>query len=123
MIHADAADELREITRITENVFAIIDSERNGEGESLDSSRKGFQEACASVGIECHVLERRATENYLTDNAVKRVKGKKYQALDSFQNRTDIEPIWGKRENWKIAREMNRDDLKDTDLGTFLDKL
>ncbi len=123
LIKADVEDELREITRITEDVSAIIDSERDGEGEPLDSSRTGFQEACASVKIDCHVLERRATENYFTEAAVKRVKGKKYKALDPYQKRGDLEPMWGKRENWKVAREMNLDDLKDTDLGTFLEQL
>lgn len=112
--------ELLEVKRISENVHALIDSERTADGAPLEASRAGFKELCKRVGINCHVLERRAIENYLTDKALKRVKGEKYQALTSYQSRKEVPVIWAKEENWRIAREMTIDELETTDLGQYI---
>ena len=69
------------------------------------------------------LTERRATENYLSDRAIKAVKGDKYRALDHYEKLDSVEPAWGKNENWMIADEMHFDDIKDTDLGAFLLRL
>ena len=66
------------------------------------------------------MLERRATENYLTDDAIKTVKGQKYSALGSHQKLENAAMPWGKEENWIIARQMKRSDFELTDLGKFL---
>jgi len=34
-----------------------------------------------------------------------------------------VDPAWGKEENWRIARLMTKDDLRGTDLDTFLEEL
>jgi len=47
----------------------------------------------------------------------------KYGALAHYELLKNVEPAWGKEENWKIARLMTKDDLKDTDLGKFLEEL
>lgn len=120
LINGSSEIELGEIKRISENVFALIDSERASLDAPLDLDREEFVETCEKVGITCHVLDRRATENYFTDEAIKNIKGSEYQALDPYQLLKDISHSWSKAENWRIAREMTLEDLTATDLGKFL---
>ena len=120
LINATTAAELEEIKRISEKVYAIIDSERPAEGEPIARDRQAFVDNCKKAGIACHVLERRATENYLTEAAVKRVKGSNYRALEPFELLKNLPNGWAKADNWRIAREMTKHDLEATDLGQFL---
>lgn len=115
--------ELQEIKRISENIYALIDSERTASNDELDPTRRGFAELCQKVGIKCHVLKYRAIENYLSDRAIKKVKGDKYKALQPYQALKESQPAWAKSENWRMAREMIREELDDTDLGEFLSSL
>jgi hypothetical protein len=112
--------ELGEITRITPHVSALIDSEKSSANEPLEQRRLEFVQSCHNAGIQVRVLDRRATENYLTDAAVKKVEGSKYQALSPYQKLNTANPCWSKAENWRIARMMNKTDLDSTDLGQFL---
>ena len=123
IINAGAEAQLEEVKRITPSVYALIDSERTAAGGKLLPDRQGFLDACGKAGIKCHILERRATDNYLTEAAVRKVKGEKYNALAHFEDLSKAKPAWGKAENWKIAREMSLADLKGTDLGAFLDEI
>ena len=120
LINDSSEQELAEITRISDNIFALIDSERNESGAELDPDRAAFVEICKKIKIDCHPLERRATENYFPDRAVKKIKGEKYQALKHYEKLSEISHPWSKNENWKIAREMTPDELNETDLGEFL---
>ena len=120
LINSSSEHELAEITRISDNIFALIDSELNESGADLKPERAEFIEICGRLGIDCHCLVRRATENYLADSAVKKIKGDKYRALGHYEKLDEISPNWSKHENWKIAREMTLDDLKGTDLGEFI---
>src|SRR5262249_20795175 len=122
-INESAESQLEEIKHISENIYALIDSERSAKDEEMSLNRKAFVEACERAQISCHVLERRATENYLSDRAIKRVKGEKYRALAPYQVLRDVNPAWGKEENWRIAREMEPTELEGTDLGEFLQRL
>jgi energy-coupling factor transporter ATP-binding protein EcfA2 len=120
LINASTQAELLEIKRISDNVYAIIDSERTTPDAPLAAARAGFVENCREAGIECHVLERRALENYLSDTAIKQVKGDKYHALGHYEALKAIEPKWAKAENWQIAAEMTLEEIEATDLGHFL---
>ena len=122
-INAKSEPELQEIKRITENIFSLIDSEREAAGAPLQPERQAFLDTCQKVGINCHVLERRAIENYLSDRALKIIKGDKYRALEPYEKLEDVSPSWGKQENWRIAREMTQEELDSTDLGMFLNNL
>lgn len=102
---------------------ALIDSERASPDAALSAARQGFVSSCASLGITCHVLDRRATENYFTEAAIQRVKGNRYTALPPYTKVEDAALGWGKSENWRIAREMSLQDLAGTDLLTFLQSL
>jgi ABC-type branched-subunit amino acid transport system ATPase component len=123
MINGRSEDQLLEITRISSNISVLIDSERVSAGAPIAPERQNFVEVCARVGIRCNVLERRATENYLSDRAIKRVKGDSFRSLRSFETLREVSPAWSKSENWRIAREMTLAELENTDLGSFLDAL
>lgn len=123
LIKDSSEEELLEITRISTNVHALIDSERLSPGEPLLAQIQAFVDTCEALGIPCHVLHRRAIENYLTERAIRKTKGPKYVALQPHQRLADISPAWSKAESWRIAREMTRDELAGTDLGDFLEAL
>lgn len=123
LINGERELELLELKRISPQIVTIIDSERQAAGAPLSASRQAFQEVCRRADIECHALERRATENYLSDNAVKKVKGPKYRALTEFEKLEDLRPSWSKSENWRIAREMDTHDIRGTDLLRYLEGL
>ncbi len=120
LIHGSSEVELLELKRLSEHVSALIDSERDAEGSDLDPTRAAFVDLCGRVELPCHVLQRRALENYFTDAAVKSAKSEKYRALDHYEKLAECSPSWSKSDNWRIARAMNRPDLDNTDLGGFL---
>jgi ABC-type cobalamin/Fe3+-siderophores transport system ATPase subunit len=123
LINGRSEQALAEIKRITNQVAVLIDSERLTAGDPIASDRQEFVTKCEALGFSVHVLERRALENYLTDAAVKSVKGDAYTALGPFDLLKDQNPAWGKQENWRIAAEMTKHDLDATDLGSFLQTL
>jgi len=112
--------QLSELRRITDRISALIDSELQGPGATLDNNRVGFLDACRRLNIPCHVLERRAIENYFTAEAIERGIGPGRKALDPFEKLGEKSPGWPKAQGWRVAREMTLADLKDTDLGSFL---
>jgi ABC-type cobalamin/Fe3+-siderophores transport system ATPase subunit len=121
MIHRQSADELGEIKRITQNVFAIVDSEKAEQGVDLPPERAAFQEACREADITCIILERRAVENYFTDRAVKAALGQAYSALEPYEALRETDPTWPKSDNWRIAGNIERAELANTDLGAALE--
>jgi hypothetical protein len=114
---------LEEIKRICTHIHALIDSERDVAGAPLCPNRQGFADACQAAGIECCALEFRAMENYFSERAVRAALGASHSALGPYQKLNEVSPSWGKQQNWRIAREMSRDELNSTDLGRFLDSL
>ncbi len=123
LINGKREYELSELKRITPDLHCVIDSERVSDSAPIPPDRLAFKSSCENLGIRCHILERRAIENYLLDAAIKKVKGDKYRQLSVFEKLTDVYPCWGKNENWKIASAMTWHDIKDTDLGRFLNSL
>lgn len=125
LIGANRSDELSEFTRIGAEVFVLVDSERVTEDASLEKERAGFLDTCVKLfGVKnVHITTRRATENYFSDAAVKRIKGEKYRALTAYEKLEKVEPAWGKNENWRIAEVMEFDEIADTDIGKFLTAL
>jgi len=120
MINGKRELELAEIKRISKNISALIDSEKRSKDSALSKGRKEFVEICKESGVKIHVLERRAIENYFTEKSIQNIKGKSYSALSAYQALGDIDPTWAKSENWRIAKEMSFEEIKDTDLGKFL---
>lgn len=119
LITHNSKEELQEVTRISPQVFAVIDSEKQDPSEVLHAGRQAFAGNCAQLGIRCHVTQHRAIENYLSDRAVKAEMGPTYRALGPYEGRQGLN-LWNKKDNWKIARRMNRVEVEATDLGQFL---
>jgi predicted ATPase len=123
LINGGREAELLEIKRISNNVFALIDSERTVAGEALRPDRLAFVQSCKKVAIACTVLERRAIENYFTERAVRSFKGNTFRALTPYELLRAVSPAWSKEENWRIASEMTKEELEATELGGFLKSL
>lgn len=122
-INHRAALQLEEILRITPRVFALIDSECSSETAVLGTDRRAFVTICKNLGIGVHVLDRRATENYLAERAIREVKGPQFRALAPYELPKSLQHGWSKSENWRIAAEMTKQELLSTDLGIFLETL
>jgi ABC-type cobalamin/Fe3+-siderophores transport system ATPase subunit len=124
LIKGDVGPELHEMKRLTDDVYALVDSERANEGTQLAASRQAFCETCQAEGVSCHILERRALENYFSDRAVQAVKGAGWRGLGPYELPRDSGMSWSKtRDNWRIAGEVTREELDATDLGEFLSRL
>jgi AAA15 family ATPase/GTPase len=121
----DTQRQLEELKRISSDLFALIDSERSKKDEQLPSkNRRKFVELCQKLKIGCHVLDRRSIENYFLDQHIKTVMGpNRGRSLLPFEDCKEFPGGWDKSQNWKIARQMNRDDLEQTDLGNFIKTL
>ncbi len=119
LISAGRDQELSELKRITSNISVIIDSERSEAGATLAGDRTAFSATCTKLSIPILVTERRATENYFTQRALQRVNDS-YKQLGEFQSLKSLANHWLKSENWRIAKEMTKEELLDTDIGKFL---
>ena len=115
--------ELQEVKRISPNVSALIDSERPTAGAPINSEREAFRRVCEAANIHCHILERRATENYFSESALRKVFGTNQTALAPYERLRDRTSGWSKAHNWRIAREMDFRELDGTDLKVFLENL
>lgn len=122
LINGKVAQELGEIKRLSGDIAVIIDSEKRSHEEDLAKDREVFEQNCKELGFKTLVTQRRATENYLSELAIQKVKGSKYKALGEFQKLNEADFPWSKSENWKIAREMELIELEGTDLLEFLQK-
>lgn len=115
--------ELSELKRLSSNISALVDSERDSEKTEPKAERKAFASACKGLGIDVCVTQRRAIENYFSDRAVKATLGDSYRALESYESLKGLPNGWSKTNNWKIARQMNFADIENMDIGEFLKKL
>ena len=118
-INRSPDQQLSEIMRLTTQTFALIDSERSSPDAPLAPPRVAFAGACAELGIECHVLERRSLENYLADGAIRAVLGPGNQALGPF----DRPGARLKSRQSEVAARMTIEELRGTDLLTFLQRV
>jgi hypothetical protein len=112
----------RYLNSITTNVSALIDSERTSPAAQLEPRRQALVDLFNRKGLKLHVLERRATENYFTDGAVKRTFGENYRALGPYEKLSDASPHWGKGQNWQLAAG-SASEIELTDFGKFLAEL
>jgi len=118
MINEKVEFELGELKRITPKIYCWIDSEKDSPIDSLKKEREDFLNICKKLGIKAVASERRAIENYFTDQAIKKVCGESYNALDPYERAN-----WPKEKNWIIAHNMDFEEIKDTDLGRFLQEI
>jgi len=120
LARGDVDIELAELKRLTPNIYAVVDSERDAAGNPPAAERVRFKESCERSKIPVLITERRGTENYLTERAIKIRFGNSQRGFQPFESRKDVNPSWSKDANWQIASHMTWDEIKDTDLGQFL---
>ena len=116
--------QLDELRRISTNINAIIDSEKDSERSELYPGRKAFVDICKKLDINVHCTHLRAIENYFSAEAINNFKkSKKYEKLGPYQKLSEAKLGWNKQESWKILNYMKEEDFLDTDIGDFLSKL
>lgn len=120
MINGKTTPLLEEVIRLCPNVFAIIDSEKKSESDSVASDRVEFAANCAQLKINCLITQKRATENYLSESSVNEAFGGRFAPLGDYDRPGTENSFWGKSENWRAAQVMTNDELVKTDLGKFL---
>ncbi len=123
MINGSSASQLEEIVRLGGKVFAIVDSEKKAANEQPSKGHIEFAKICQQLKINCHITERRATENYFTKKSLDSTFGEKYAELGQYETPSAAKPFWGKSENWRCAKELSLEELNATDLGKFLSTL
>jgi ABC-type cobalamin/Fe3+-siderophores transport system ATPase subunit len=123
MIRGGVTQELNELSRLSQNVSVLIDSERDTDGAPLIKEREEFIADCKKLGFKTHVTKLRAFENYFCESAIKAEKGPAFRALTPFEKLNDAPQRWAKSDNWRIARRMTLDEVKATDIGQFLDHI
>lgn len=123
LIRRGVEHELLELTRLTQNISVLVDSEKPDVSASPSPERLEFVRICEKLGFVVHMTERRATENYFTAAALSAELGKAIPALLPHEDARKNPMFWGKHRNWKIASHMTRDDIAKTDLGAFFDQL
>lgn len=125
MINGKREYELSEITtRLkTGNIYAWVDSERPSSAAPLSTDRSAFLDVCKKLGITAALSERRSIENYFTERAVRAaLRNQEKTALTEFE-KLNQGTHWRKEENWKIAKETQKEEIAGTDLGRFIDSI
>ncbi len=121
MIDGRRGRELEELKRITSDIAAVIDREGSSADAPLAKNRQEFRAVCETADVRCHILARRAIENYFPSTVLQRIKGATYRALDPFERFSDVNLEWSKnRDNVDAALSMTLDDIRGTDLEQFL---
>jgi predicted ATPase len=125
MIRGNIEVELQEIKRLAGEfkIHALVDSERMSADAPPKGSVVAFKDTCAALNIGCHVLERRAMENYFTDRSVKKGLHINHSALGHYDKLSESQNAWNKNVNWRIAQNLEKEDLDGTDLGVFLESI
>lgn len=125
LIRGGVTPHLSELSRIIDpsKIRVFIDSEKDSADAPLATDRVAFVADCKSIGINVHVSERKATENYFEHNGIRKALGAEYKPLEIFEKLKSSQKPWSKSDNWRIARETEFEDIRGTDLGQFLASL
>jgi len=54
-INGRCEGEMAELTRISDNIAVLIDSERSSAGDPIGADRRAFGNVCRGLNIPCHV--------------------------------------------------------------------
>ena len=120
-INAAGVDAIVQVKKVHAKVAVVIDSELDSPNGLWQPKRRQFVEGCKQANLICYPTEWKATDNYLSDAAIKKVVGTNGKALLPFEKLANHG--WGKRQSQKIAANMTREELLATDLGKFLNSL
>jgi len=122
-------NELKEVSKICPLVSVIIDRDGDADSSEPKKGRNKFIEMCINeLGFNVHMTDQRAIENYFVKHAIRKVfpYRKAIKALNKYEKLGDgpnKKSHWSKKKNLLIAEQMEKDDIKDTDLGEFLANL
>lgn len=119
IINGKRGQELADIKRITPKIYCWIDSEKDTESSALPRNRKAFLDLCRRLKIRIHASEKRSIEHYFTERAIKKIEGDSCLMPTSYE-KFDQSKHWAKEDNWRIAREMDFEEIQDTDIGKFI---
>lgn len=125
LIDPSRVDELSEFIRFGVKIFVLVDSERVS-AKKAQSRRTKFIELSEKLFGVGHAIqtERRALENYFPKVAIQAaMRSVTYRELDCYEDSRNVVPFWGKNNNWRVAAQMTRADISQTDIGRFLDDL
>jgi len=126
LISGKRSDELAELKRLNAKSYNVIfDSEFKNDKRKLSVKLQSFNDLCLSLKFNVFPTDVYATDNYITQKAINSVIGKSFTALGKFENLNDrdINKGWNKAENWKMFREMDKADFKESKLDTFITKV
>ncbi|MCK1463329.1 AAA family ATPase [Bradyrhizobium sp. 2] len=123
MVTGSREMELQELRRLSQNIVALVDSERTIDGAQPAERRLKFAEVCRRVGFDVCLTEKRAIENYFPDYAVKAALGSSFAALAPYELLSEHANGWSKSDNWRIAHHVTKHDLLTTDIGQFLSRI
>jgi hypothetical protein len=104
------------------SIVALVDRDPGS-----DRARRAFVKKCEELGVPVHRLKRYAIENYFTLRVLREVFHS--QIADSvveIDPKTKLEDQIGidvKKNNRKLAKAMNLDEIKGTDFYTFLSRI
>ena len=120
----DVTEELSEVMRLNPRKVAVIfDSERTSENAPLAQKFEDFKIRAEKLGYLVFATDLHSTENYISQSAIDTVfPTHGYHALGPFEKFDKTKSHWGKGENWKLFREMSRDEIERTGIGSFVVK-
>ncbi len=101
-------------------IRAILDSERTSEHAEPKKERLEIKDKLEKVRVTCHLTERRATENYFTPQALKKVYGDCPDNVERFGDpNLEKQGVKGfaKSRNGEVARAMEWAEIGSTDIG------
>lgn len=121
MVNGNISHELSEVRRLCSHVFALVDSERDSADSSPIQARQKFAAICKGLNIKCCLTERRAIENYISQEMIDKTwNHEQYRALGHYDEPAKDGSFWGKGESWKAVRHLTRKEIEATDIGKFL---
>ncbi len=74
------------------------------------------------MGLKCKVLQRRATENYFSEQAIQYLYPQ-LRALGPFEPLKALQNHWPKKKNWRIAKATKKEEIEGTDLWKILTEI
>ena len=101
---------IRAMKRLNRRFGVVVDSDRKSQTDGIPQRKLNWKNQCEVDGGIFFILRKRAIENYLHPNAIKR-SGRVLQQYDDF---TDMKKLFGKNVI-KVIRDMTPDEILEMD--------
>lgn len=125
MVGESSENALVDIFRINRHSIVVIDSDKDSDGDSINSTKTRIKTEIEQIGAICWITSGREVENYIATRSLEAVLDRtnlpqlgQYEKIGEFLNRED--PIWGNRFQRKmtlaesIVEHIKEEDMKDT---------